>query len=203
MHTIYIQTTYFDFALYFEFDLNSKRILIPLYFIFTLVNINQISKPLISKYNLKPPGNWHCSMKSGISSTNGFTKFSLRILGNIIEGSIETSFSIHVLAIFPLYQNMDSSCVIPIDLKKITNLAWILIAFFGFALIILLWYIIYCKYLFTFLFLVVSNDPNPITRIISISCSDFPIRSWSVNFLPDPEGIYRKTNVLHRLILHQ
>ena len=68
---------------------------------------------------------------------------------------------------------------------------------------ILLWYIIYCKYLFTFLFLVVSNDPNPITRIISISSSDFPIRSWSVNFLPDPEGIYRKTNGLKILVLHQ
>ena len=75
-------------------------------------------------------------------------------------------------------------------------------SFFRFCsnkIFILIWYIINCKYFLTFLFLVVSNDPNPITRIISISSSDFPIRSWSVNFLPDPEGIYRKTNVIERL----
>ena len=53
-------------------------------------------------------------------------------------------------------------------------------------------YVKYNYYFNTFLFFVVSKEPNPITLIISISSCDFPMRSWSVSFFPAPLGIYHR-----------
>ena len=109
-------------------------------------------------------------------------------LVNIIKGSVESTFAIHILTILAFNKYMDCTLIISFNLKvQIAYKSKIgaCTLFHTYPRIRSIF-----NFINTFLFFVVSNEPNPIILIISISSWDFPIRSWSVSFFPAPLGIW-------------